>query len=109
MRTISWRHLAPRAWQRRQALWPGAPWQVLVVAVVCRLSVLGALGHTHVAWGATGRAPGGAVAVDVGSPARALAPAVAVVPFQLLAWWLAVEQGLDPGVLAIASKVTTRE
>jgi len=59
--------------------------------------------------GATGRAPGGAVAVDVGSPARALAPAVAVVPFQLLAWWLAVEQGLDPGVLAIASKVTTRE
>ena len=57
MRTISWRHLAPRAWQCCQALWPGAPWQVLVVAVVCRLSVLGALGHTHAAWGATGRAP----------------------------------------------------
>ena len=59
--------------------------------------------------GATAGAPPGAVAVDVGRLTRGLAPAVAAVPFQLLAWRLAVERGLDPGVLAIASKVTTRE
>src|SRR2546430_13440204 len=57
MRTIPWRHLIPRAWQRRQAPWPGTLWQVLLVAVVCGLGVLGTLEHAGAAWGATGRAP----------------------------------------------------
>jgi glutamine---fructose-6-phosphate transaminase (isomerizing) len=39
----------------------------------------------------------------------ALAPAVAVIPFQLLAWRLAVQQGRTPGLLSVATKVTTRE
>jgi glucosamine--fructose-6-phosphate aminotransferase (isomerizing) len=47
--------------------------------------------------------------VDVSEVDRALAPAVAVVPLQLLSWRLAVQRGLDPGALSIASKVTTRE
>jgi glutamine---fructose-6-phosphate transaminase (isomerizing) len=38
-----------------------------------------------------------------------LAPAVAVIPMQLLAWRLSAERGLDPTDLRVASKVTTRE
>ena len=57
MHTIPWRQLIPHAWQRRQIPWPDTPWQVLLVAVVCGFSVLGALGYVCVAWGATGRAP----------------------------------------------------
>ena len=38
-----------------------------------------------------------------------LAPAVAVIPLQLLAWRLALEGGRDPGRLTRASKVTTTE
>jgi len=38
-----------------------------------------------------------------------LAPAVAVIPLQLLAWRLAHEGGRDPGRLTRASKVTTTE
>jgi glucosamine--fructose-6-phosphate aminotransferase (isomerizing) len=52
--------------------------------------------------------PGGRV-VAVGDLHRSLAPAVAAVPFQLLAWRVAVERGFRPGMLEIASKVTTRE
>jgi glucosamine--fructose-6-phosphate aminotransferase (isomerizing) len=47
--------------------------------------------------------------VGVPPVARALLPALAVVPFQLLAWRLSIERGLVPGELAIAQKVTTRE
>jgi glucosamine--fructose-6-phosphate aminotransferase (isomerizing) len=61
----------------------------------------------------------GAEAGDVGARAGAsisidelhplLAPAVAVIPLQLLAWRLAVEGGLDPGRMVRANKVTTTE
>lgn len=53
--------------------------------------------------------PVGAEVVAIGEVDRALSPAVAVVPLQLLAWRLAVEAGRDPGMLSIASKVTTDE
>ena len=48
-------------------------------------------------------------AVDVAEVDRVLAPTVAVVPLQLLSWRLAVQRGLDPGALTIATKVTTHE
>src|SRR5207248_3159873 len=54
-------------------------------------------------------APKGTVRVAVPPVGRALLPALAVIPFQLLAWRLSVERGLTPGELSIASKVTTRE
>jgi glucosamine--fructose-6-phosphate aminotransferase (isomerizing) len=47
--------------------------------------------------------------VALGDVDRALAPAVAPIPFQLLAWRAALDRGLRPGMLEIASKVTTRE
>ena len=50
-----------------------------------------------------------ALHVDVPLADPALVPAVAVVPFQLLAWRLAGEQGRAPGLLSIATKVTRRE
>jgi glucosamine--fructose-6-phosphate aminotransferase (isomerizing) len=56
-----------------------------------------------------GDAPAGAEIVTIGEVDRALSPAVAIVPLQLLAWRLAVESGRDPGMLSIASKVTTDE
>jgi glucosamine--fructose-6-phosphate aminotransferase (isomerizing) len=56
-----------------------------------------------------GDAPAGAEVVTIGEVDRALSPAVAIVPLQLLAWRLAVEAGRDPGMLSIASKVTTHE
>jgi glucosamine--fructose-6-phosphate aminotransferase (isomerizing) len=56
-----------------------------------------------------GAGPRGAEAVAVGDVDPALAPAVAIVPLQLLAWRLAVERGREPGALTIATKVTTRE
>lgn len=46
---------------------------------------------------------------EVGEQHPMLAPAVAVIPLQLLAWRLAVEGGRDPGRFQHASKVTTRE
>jgi glucosamine--fructose-6-phosphate aminotransferase (isomerizing) len=58
---------------------------------------------------AGGEAPKGAVGVIIGSVARGLAPAVAVVPVQLLAWQLAIDRGRTPGILTRATKVTTRE
>ena len=55
-----------------------------------------------------GRAVGGGT-IRIPDVGRALAPALAVIPFQLLAWRLAVERGNTPGELRLASKVTTRE
>jgi glucosamine--fructose-6-phosphate aminotransferase (isomerizing) len=47
--------------------------------------------------------------MGLGAVGPALAPAVAVIPMQLLAWRLSVERGLDPTRLQVASKVTMRE
>jgi glucosamine--fructose-6-phosphate aminotransferase (isomerizing) len=52
--------------------------------------------------------PGGP-AFALGHLREAVAPAVAVIPAQLLAWSLARRRGLDPGGYSLASKVTTRE
>jgi glutamine---fructose-6-phosphate transaminase (isomerizing) len=52
---------------------------------------------------------GTAPAIALGRVGRALAPAVAVVPFQLLARELAIAQGRQPGTFRYASKVTTTE
>jgi glutamine---fructose-6-phosphate transaminase (isomerizing) len=51
----------------------------------------------------------GAPNVDVGPVDRALAPAVSILPAQLLAWRLAALRGREPGTYHRASKVTTRE
>ena len=48
-------------------------------------------------------------AIVLGSLSDCLAPAVAVIPTQLLAWSLARRRGLDPGGYSLASKVTERE
>jgi glucosamine--fructose-6-phosphate aminotransferase (isomerizing) len=50
-----------------------------------------------------------ALRIDVGSADRSIAPAVSIVPIQLLAWRLAVMHGREPGAYLRASKVTTRE
>jgi glutamine---fructose-6-phosphate transaminase (isomerizing) len=47
--------------------------------------------------------------LDVGPVDRMLAPAVSVVPAQLLAWRLSVLRGRAPGAYYRAAKVTTRE
>jgi glucosamine--fructose-6-phosphate aminotransferase (isomerizing) len=47
--------------------------------------------------------------IGIGTLDRLIAPAVSIVPLQLLAWRLAVERGFRPGVYTRASKVTTRE
>ncbi len=51
----------------------------------------------------------GAVRLSIGSVSRSIAPAVSVLPSQLLAWRLAVLRGREPGSYVQASKVTTRE
>lgn len=56
-----------------------------------------------------GVGPPGATCIELGPLDRALAPAVSIVPAQLLAWRLAVESGRPPGSYVRASKVTTRE
>lgn len=56
-----------------------------------------------------GEVPEGGHAVAIGSLDRAVAPAVAVLPAQLLAWRLALDRGRAPGILTRATKVTTRE
>jgi glucosamine--fructose-6-phosphate aminotransferase (isomerizing) len=53
--------------------------------------------------------PPGAESIAIGEIDRGLSPAASIVPLQLLAWRLAVEEGRSPGMLSIASKVTTRE
>jgi glucosamine 6-phosphate synthetase-like amidotransferase/phosphosugar isomerase protein len=57
--------------------------------------------------GAGGLTAGASIGIDKLHPL--LAPAVAVIPLQLLAWRLAVEGGRDPGRMMRASKVTTTE
>jgi glutamine---fructose-6-phosphate transaminase (isomerizing) len=52
---------------------------------------------------------GAADSVVVGPVERPLAPAVAMIPFQLLARELAIARGRRPGEFSVASKVTTRE
>lgn len=47
--------------------------------------------------------------VSIGRVDPVLAPAVAVIPLQLLAWRIAREKGRDPGRFTLATKVTTRE
>jgi glucosamine--fructose-6-phosphate aminotransferase (isomerizing) len=54
-------------------------------------------------------APAGSFAVRIDQVDRALAPAVSIVPVQLLAWRLAVQRGRVPGELTRAAKVTTHE
>jgi glutamine---fructose-6-phosphate transaminase (isomerizing) len=56
-----------------------------------------------------GDAPRGVLRIDIGAQDRMLAPAVSVLPAQLLAWTLAVKRGRPPGAYVRASKVTTRE
>ena len=56
-----------------------------------------------------GAGPAEALRVAVGPLDRSLAPAVSILPAQLLAWRLAVARGRDPGGYIRASKVTTRE
>jgi glutamine---fructose-6-phosphate transaminase (isomerizing) len=47
--------------------------------------------------------------LDIGPVDRILAPAVSIVPVQLLAWRLSVLRGRTPGAYYRAAKVTTRE
>jgi glucosamine--fructose-6-phosphate aminotransferase (isomerizing) len=56
-----------------------------------------------------GEGPAAALRVPIGDVSCALAPAVANVPAQLLAWRMAVLGGREPGSFVLASKVTTRE
>ncbi|TYC17568.1 SIS domain-containing protein [Actinomadura syzygii] len=58
---------------------------------------------------AEGAAPYGVTPVAVGAVDPLLAPAVAAIPFQLLAWALAVAGGREPGRFTIGSKITTKE
>ena len=51
----------------------------------------------------------GARTIATGPLDRALAPAVSIVPIQLLAWRLAARHGREPGAYYRASKVTTHE
>jgi glucosamine 6-phosphate synthetase-like amidotransferase/phosphosugar isomerase protein len=48
-------------------------------------------------------------ALDIGPVDRMLAPAVSIVPAQLLAWRMSVLRGRTPGAYYRAAKVTTRE
>ena len=56
-----------------------------------------------------GDGPQGAECVAVGEHDRLLAPAVGIVPLQLLSWRLTIDRGRDPGAYTLASKVTRRE
>ena len=56
-----------------------------------------------------GDGPIGATRIELGPLDRALAPAVSLVPAQLLAWKLAVQRGRPPGSYMRATKVTMRE
>ncbi|MEU7896145.1 SIS domain-containing protein [Nonomuraea sp. NPDC049152] len=51
----------------------------------------------------------GLTVIPVEPIARLLMPAVAAIPFHLLAWRLAVAKGRDPGRFTVGTKVTTRE
>ena len=56
-----------------------------------------------------GDAPIGVLGLATGDVERTVAPAVSVVPAQLLAWRLAVHRGRSPGSFVHATKVTARE
>jgi glucosamine--fructose-6-phosphate aminotransferase (isomerizing) len=56
-----------------------------------------------------GEGPQGAHHMAIGPLERAIAPAVSVLPAQLLAWRLSAERGRTPGLFTRATKVTTRE
>ncbi len=56
-----------------------------------------------------GVAPPGALGVATGELERSVAPAVSLVPVQLLAWRLALARGRSPGAFVHATKVTARE
>jgi len=56
-----------------------------------------------------GTAPPGALGVATGELERTVAPAVSVVPVQLLGWRLAMARGRSPGAFVHATKVTARE
>jgi glucosamine--fructose-6-phosphate aminotransferase (isomerizing) len=56
-----------------------------------------------------GATPPGVARVDLPPLDRALAPAVSILPAQLLAWKLAVLRGRQPGAYLRGSKVTTGE
>jgi glutamine---fructose-6-phosphate transaminase (isomerizing) len=58
---------------------------------------------------ANGQTPPGTLGVTVGDVHPSLAPAVSIVPIQLLAWALAGRHGRTPGAMTRATKVTTRE
>jgi glucosamine--fructose-6-phosphate aminotransferase (isomerizing) len=58
---------------------------------------------------AGGEGPRGAKRIGIGALDRQLAPAVSIVPAQLLAWRLALARGRVPGTYTRATKVTTRE
>jgi glucosamine--fructose-6-phosphate aminotransferase (isomerizing) len=68
-----------------------------------------ALGASAVVVVEEGDAPEGMLRIDIGAQDRMLAPAVSILPAQLLAWRLAVKRGRPPGSCVRASKVTTRE
>jgi glucosamine--fructose-6-phosphate aminotransferase (isomerizing) len=67
------------------------------------------LGTTVIAVTAAPEAPGAAITVPVRPLDRSVAPAVSIVPVQLLAWQLARSQGRAPGTFVHAAKVTTHE
>ncbi len=78
----------------------------LDVGLSGELVALGANAAVVVEGGGT---PDGVLRIDIGPQDRMLAPAVSVLPAQLLAWKLAVDRGRPPGSYVRASKVTTRE
>jgi glutamine---fructose-6-phosphate transaminase (isomerizing) len=92
----------------------------LAIAFVCVEPVTDAIDRAFAA--ELGRGPASVLVVEgsadavagvrsiaIGPVARSLAPAVAVVPFQLLARELAIAAGRRPGAFRHASKVTTNE
>ena len=58
---------------------------------------------------ADGAPPRGILGVTIGDVHPSLAPAVSIVPIQLLAWALAGRHGRAPGAMSRATKVTTSE
>jgi len=67
------------------------------------------LGSAVLAISSDGRGPEGSLTLSVGGLDALVAPAVSVVPAQLLGWRLASLNGRQPGAYVHASKVTTRE
>jgi glucosamine--fructose-6-phosphate aminotransferase (isomerizing) len=51
----------------------------------------------------------GATQIEIGPLTRTIAPAVSILPVQILAWQLAILRGRVPGAYVRASKVTTHE